>query len=420
MTYNNVMPIATEIPNPFVFGQVLLPGRAFCPRPTLEAKVQSAADTCGRLVLLGDRRMGKSSLVEHTLDTPERVFVSIDLRGLVSIEDFIDRLLLKLEIALSAHKAFARHLPGALKDALVHLSEVKLSLHGVVELTAKPKAKASTVIRALETLERASRWRSLVVFFDEFQEIAESLPERDAQHLLGVLRAEIQRHERISYLFAGSARSTMLELFTAERSHFYQTAAPLEVGPIPHEDMGEFLIRQFARGGRKLTTETLQAIFALAGESPNDQQQLAYHLWTQSTPGPLELKDLQRAVGILMAEVGRRAELILAEATPAQRRLLFAVAVRDSQETATDSFRRFAGFGTNSSVTAAVKPFLQGQQAVLEKRGSRVRYREPFLRLWMTLKLRQAPSLLPNAAPLLATGEHALFLPYLTEALKAQ
>jgi hypothetical protein len=28
--------------------------------------------------------------------------------------------------------------------------------------------------------------------------------------------------------------------------------------------------------------------------------------------------------------------------------------------------------------------------------------------------------LLPNAAPSLATGEHALFLPYLTEALKAQ
>lgn len=408
-----------EIPNPFVYGQVLLPGRPFCPRPALEAKVLSAADHQGRIVLLGDRRMGKSSLVEHTLDTPERIFVSIDLRGLISVEDFIDRLLLKLEAALTARKPVVKHLPIALKDALSHLSEVKVGLQGLFELTAKPKTPASSLIRALGTLERASRWRPLVVFFDEFQEIAEGLPQRESQHLLGVLRAEIQRHNRIAYLFAGSARSTVLELFTAERSHFYQTATAIEIGPIPREDMGHFLAVQFARGGRELPPETLDAIFALAGESPNDQQQLAYHLWTQSTPGRLELPDLQRAMAILMAEIGRRAELILAEATPAQRRLLFAVAVRGAQETATDEFRRLGGFGTNSSVSAAMKPFLKGPDAILEKLGSRVRYRETFLRLWMTLKLRQLPSLLPGGARLLQSGEHSLYSLYLTEAMRS-
>jgi uncharacterized protein len=412
------MGMSAEIPNPFVYGQVLLPGRPFCARPALEQQVLAAAEQHGRLVLLGERRMGKSSLVEHTLGTGH-VLLSIDLRGLVSVEDFIDRLLLKLETALIEHKPVTKHLPGPFKEALAHLSEVKVSLHGIVELTAKPKAKASTVMRALETLNRASRWRPLVIFFDEFQEVIEGLPERESQHLLGVLRAEIQRHPRIAYVFAGSARSTLLDLFTSERSHFYQTAIPLEVGPIPREDMTRFLTQQFARGGRDLTHETLHAIFELAGESPNDQQQLAYHLWTQSTPGEIAMADLQRAIAFLMAEVGRRAELILAEATPAQRKLLFAVAVRGNQETATDEFRRFAGFGTNSSVSAAMRPFLTGNHAILEKRGSRVRYREQFFRLWMTLKLRQTPSLFPSATPLLQTGENALFVPYLLEALKS-
>ena len=86
----------------------------------------------------------------------------------------------------------------------------------------------------------------------------------------------------------------MLDLFTAERSHFYQSATLLDVGPIPQADMARFFKEQFARGKRELSADTLQAIFALDGESPNDQQQLAYHLWTQSTPGRLGQEELMR------------------------------------------------------------------------------------------------------------------------------
>src|SRR6266404_6513394 len=86
----------------------------------------------------------------------------------------------------------------------------------------------------------------------------------------------------------------MLELFTAERSHFYQSATILDVGPIPQADMAKFFKEQFARGKRELSADTLQAIFALAGESPNDPQQLAYHLWTKSTPGRLGQEEIMQ------------------------------------------------------------------------------------------------------------------------------
>ena len=125
----------------------------------------------------------------------------------------------------------------------------------------------------------------------------------------------------------------------------------------------------FARGKRELCADTLQAIFALAGESPNDQQQLAYHLWTQSTPGRLGQEELKRAFSALLAEVSRRGELILESATPAQRRVLFATAIREDEETSTGSFIRFAGFKNNSSVGAALRPFLKGNNAILEKRA---------------------------------------------------
>jgi len=406
------------IPNPFIYGQILLPGRPFCVRPALETAVLQTATNHQRVVLLGDRRMGKSSLVEHTLGGADRVLVPVDLRGLDSVEDFIDRLLLRLSSRLEEHRPLVKHLPAAFKDALAYVADLRLSIGGIVEIQAKAKVKASTVIQAMNAVEHASRWRPLVIFFDEFQEIAENLEEKAAGHLLGVLRGEIQRQSRVAYLFAGSARSSMLDLFTAENSHFYQSATMLEVGPIPRPDMTAFLTEQFARGARHLEVETLQAIFALSGDSPNDQQQLSYHLWTQSTPGKVGLPELQRAFATLMAEVTRRGEVILDNATPAQRRALFAVAVRENEEFARDSFLRFSGFKQHSSLTSAIRPFLKGNNAILEKRGSKVRYRERFMRLWVLLQVIRNPSIFPAARNLQADGEHSLLLPYLADALR--
>jgi hypothetical protein len=405
--------------NPFIYGQVLLPGRPFCPRPELEAAVLQAAGSRSRIVLLGERRMGKSSLVEHTLGGSDTLLVAVDLRGLDSTEDFIDRLLLRLSAKLEEQRPLTKHLPPALKEALSFVSGLRVTLGGLIEFQAgPPKVKASTVSQVMQAVARASRWRPVVMFFDEFQEIVENLEERPARHLLGVLRSEIQRQPDVAYIFAGSARSSMLELFTAESSHFYQSSILLDVGPIPRTNMGGFLRAQFSRGTRELDDQALQAIFALSGDSPNDQQQLAYHLWTQSTPGPVGITELRRAFAALMAEVSRRGELILDETTPAQRRALFAIALRENEEFARDAFFRFAGFRGHSSLASAMRPFLRGKNAVLEKRGSRVRYRERFMRLWMLLQVIKNPSVFPPSRSVPVDEEQTLLRPYLAGALE--
>jgi hypothetical protein len=81
----------------------------------------------------------------------------------------------------------------------------------------------------------------------------------------------------------------------------------------------------------------------------------------------------------------------------------------------TDSFMRFAGFKHNSGVNAALRPYLQGNHAIFEKLGSRVRYRERFMRLWMVLQLINIPSLFPAGQPVLASSEQGLLLPFLSK-----
>jgi len=226
---------------------------------------------------------------------------------------------------------------------LAFIGEVNVSLHGILSVGAKTKPKASTVIRAMDAIERASRWRPLAVFFDEFQEIVENLDEPESRHLLGVLRAEIQRHTRVAYLFAGSAR--------VRCSSSLPRSAVIFTNP-----------RRFSMWGRSpkwtwrdSSRSNLHAVNANRPRTPcrrflpwpesrrMTSSSLAYHLWTQSTPGRLGQEELKRAFSALLAEVSRRGELILESATPAQRRVLFATAIREDEETSTDSFHSLRG-----------------------------------------------------------------------------
>lgn len=384
-----------EPANPFIFGQVLGPAAAFCPRPQLANTLREISESRQRLVLLGDRRMGKTSLVEHTLANGENLLLAVDLLGLASVEDFMDRVLARLESMLSSRHPLTRHLPPAMKEAMAAVSSLRLNLP-FVQIEAKP-TKASTVMQVMGLLASVSQWKPLTVFFDEFQEIVDRLDEKSSSHLLGVLRGEMQRHNRIAYLFAGSARNSLTDLFTATKSPFYQSARLLDVGPIPRPDMARFITDQFATGGRKLDESVLAAFFSLAGDNPNDLQQFAYHLWARSSPGALGLAELRTALITLLAEIGRAGERVIEDATPSQRRVLFALALgEDEREVFGNEFLELSGLKTHQAVNKAITPFLHGGIAVLDKQGGKVRFRERFMRLWVLSRVLRNPRLLPT------------------------
>jgi len=54
----------------------------------------------------------------------------------------------------------------------------------------------------------------------------------------------------------------------------------------------------------------------------------------------------------------------------------------------------------------------------LEKRGSRVRYRERLMRLSVLLQVVNIPSLFPAGRPFITSSERGLLLSFLSNALK--
>jgi hypothetical protein len=65
-----------------------------------------------------------------------------------------------------------------------------------------------------------------------------------------------------------------------------------------------------------------------------------------------------------------------------------------------------------------LRPFLKGNNAILEKRGSRARYRERLMLLSVLLQVVNIPSLFPAGRPFITSSERGLLLSYLSNALK--
>ena len=80
--------------------------------------------------------------------------------------------------------------------------------------------------------------KALVVVFDEFQDI---LNLKDYKEALALLRSKIQFHIKISYIFAGSIRNKMDDIFNRPDSAFFKSAISIEVGAIDRDQFISFL-----------------------------------------------------------------------------------------------------------------------------------------------------------------------------------
>jgi hypothetical protein len=375
--------------SPFRFGMILPPGAAFCARPELAAAILANSEDRQRLALLGDRRNGKSTIVEHTLHgTGKDLLISVDLAGLASTADFVERFRASTQEALAGHSAVG----GAVQRVFNAVKSIKVTVPAVGGVEFSPE-HASTVRAVLKDIDALSEWRRTTVFFDEFHEVVDRLDKTTAGHVLGVLKSAIQRQTNTAYVFAGSAKDSMAEIFTGQASEFYKQASLLDVGPIPRVPMEKFLTEQFAKGGRTLDKSGADAIFLLAGETPSDLQELSHQIWARSAPGVIGRQEIRDGFGTAMQEYRRVGERVLSEATPSQKRLLFALALRSTDAGVFgDEFRTFASFETPQAVASSVKAFTEGRTAILEKRAGNVLFRERFMRLWLVGEWLRNPS----------------------------
>jgi len=265
--------------NPFVFSHIVTDDY-FCKRDDLDTIKKYMLDSVD-IVLFSKRRYGKSSLIKEIfknhIDDDKYLTIYFDIFDISNANDF----------AYSFYKAVAKSFKTDMKSILRILKELfsKTSFSATVtnsgEVEFKPTLANLPFEEMLEDifinlssyLKRHNQ--KAIIAIDEFQQI-NTIKE---QNIEAILRKYIQNLDNISFVYSGSKRHMLTQMFTTHAKPFYNQAIPLELKSIPLEDFYEFVSKKFIDTNKNISKEAFDLIYKSVDGESWLVQNISYHIW---------------------------------------------------------------------------------------------------------------------------------------------
>ena len=366
---------------PFKYGSVVS-GKDFCGRRDSIKELTEFIISSQNVLIQGERRIGKTSLIYETVRKMKNYRpLFIDLMEIKTSHDFCQRTI-KSIITLETKSNF-------LAKVLKHLSSLRPQL-GIDPLTGSPtvsldpsvKLTPNSLEEIFDLIKEINKKKNIVVVFDEFQDI---LNLSDSGETIAVLRSKIQYHNDIPYIFAGSMRNRMDEIFTGPDSPLFKSAIPMTVGPLSKKEFLEFTRRKFLTGKRTITDNTLEQIFKITDNVTGDTQQLCEALWSVTSYGDsISGNRFSDAFELIFSREAKSYELILSELTSLQFKCLAGLAKSGGASPTSSSFLKSTGISQPSSVTKALSKLLKLK--IIFKVNNKYRFFNPFFKAWINCK----------------------------------
>jgi AAA+ ATPase superfamily predicted ATPase len=377
--------------NPFKYGGIVS-GRDFADRK-MELPEMIKEVTSGQSMLLySPRRYGKSSLAVAVLDQLQKnnfMTAFIDLYGCVSEADLANKLIEKTVIP--AYDTMDKVLNFFKSSFSGVRPELKISSDGkvTVSFTREPQAlgekELSEVLDVPEKLAKA-KGKRLVVVFDEFQEII-SL---DGVRLEKLMRASFQHHKLVTYIFMGSKRHIIEQMFENVNGPFYRFAKPFPIQKIPVVEFKSFILSRFNETKIRIAPSIVDSILLFTDGHPYFTQQLCHELWNiaceKDVVGELDMKQAVENILSLHNDLFLR---LWDSMTLPQRRVLIALSL-ENKTTLIYSLAWIKKYGLQSPshVKRAINQLVK--IGAVEKSEGSYYLQDIFFREWIKAKIERS------------------------------
>jgi hypothetical protein len=360
---------------PFHIGVQVI-GDDFCPRVEETGRLREVMQSFGRIYLVGERRIGKSSLIAEAARPLKKLrSVFVDLMAVKGADDLTHRF---AQAMLCAERTQSRVLSLVKSLSLLRPSISFDTATGNPSVTFAPESGSR-----LETLDELfaalQRQKNGVVILDEFQDI-QNLP--DAPLILARLRNLIQQARHTGFVFCGSIRNRMEEIFTDEKSPFFNSAVRLQVGPLDRTLFQAFLSERFAEGRRTVPEPLLNSIMDACQDNPGHIQRFCVSLWQVTSYGQkIDEKEVVSAWEVLFGMQKDAYELLIAELSSQQMKVLRALAHAGGSSGVSSSFLQLTGITLAASVHKAMSRLVE--RRLVQKINTAYRFCDPFLAAWL-------------------------------------
>ena len=368
--------------NPFKYGQIVKKND-FCPRPEMEKNLANQIKRGQNVYIQGERRTGKSSLIFETvrkLKKPRIIY--IDLMETKTPDDFIKRIVSSV-ISIEQPKGVLNKVFSKLSYLRPVASIDPLSGMPTLSLDASVQLRPDSISGVLDLISSLQlKTKPLVVVFDEFQDV---LNLREANATLAQLRSKVQFQSDIPYLFAGSIRNQMNNIFNDPDSAFFKSAVPIEVGPLNKTSFQGFVAKKFKTGKREISSAAMDHIFETCFHVAGDIQQLCSALWDVTSPGDdIHKEQIPLALERLFSHELKGYQTTLKFISGQQLNFLTSLARIGGHAPTSSQFLRQSGIRQASSAQAALKRLLNLK--IIFYYENEVRFVNPFFRAWLLYK----------------------------------
>jgi hypothetical protein len=270
--------------NPFVTNRALGATDLVDRKQELQ-RVKDTLQQGGKLFMIGPRRYGKTSILRAACEELAQEDVRtlmLNVESYTSVEELIRGIVAgaaSLESNLSAGVKTVKDFFGVFNPSLTVNAEGSVTASLGLKTPEKKEQQSPLFIEALDRLELLAKksGKQTGLILDEFQHLLKL----GGNAVEGQLRAAVQMHQHLGYVFAGSQTALIADMVTNHARPFYRLGEHLVVGAIERTEFAEFLHQGFDALKVKPQAAALERIFSLAEEVPYNVQALARACWQE-------------------------------------------------------------------------------------------------------------------------------------------
>lgn len=368
--------------NPFVTKGYAGP-EYFCDRVNETQQLVELTTNGNNIALISPRRVGKTDLIHHCFGQPEireRYYTfHIDIYATTSMRDFVNvfgkAILDELKPkGRTTWERFLNILRSVRSEITYDITGTPSWSIGLGDIT-NPSATLDEIFTYLNTADKPC-----MVAIDEFQQITKYT---DGVNVEATIRTYMQKCINATFIFAGSQRHLMGEIFTSPSRPFYQSVLIMNLQPISIDKYVEFAQRQFAKYGKRIDPEVVMEVYNMFDAVTSCIQRVLNVLFLKTPQGGACTVDMvQGAVDYIIALFSETYETLLEKIPEKQREVLRAIAnAGQAREVTGKNFITRYRLQTASVVSAALRGLLEKDFVTQDKDVYSVY--DPFFAFWL-------------------------------------
>ena len=373
--------------NPFIISGYI-PPQYFCDRQQEARDLHLAITNQQNVVLSAARRMGKTKLIDYVFERKEiqenYITISIDILQTSSLSEFI------FVLGNAVFNKVAKRSERLMKLFPMMIKSLTASF-GYDPISATPtfEVKLGDITRPEYTLEEIFSYldeadKRCLIVIDEFQQIT-YYAEKNVEALL---RTYIQKAKNATFVFSGSQRRVMSEMFGSAQRPFYNSARSLELEAIPLDVYTDFVIKHFKAAEKDILPEAVKKGYETFQGVTLYNQQIMNTAYAITPVGETcDVSTIEKLSEDLIQQNDRKMRELLQFVGEMQKAVLFAIFEEQPVKSISSAaFTKKHRLKSPSSTQAAVKKLLELDFITREEGYYRIA--DPLMFRWMERNLR--------------------------------